>query len=267
MIKFDARGLVASLAIIAAAPASAGTVAGTTSAVYDNGAPSNIFSLNNACGCDPTWSSVAIQQVKLTAKTKLTGIDAALIAYNQNDPSYSVAPHFGGFDKTQGYQVNVYSSVAAAAANLTGDVYSLTVAGNAPTFGSALNIDPNAWFLPFSPGSTTASIAIDKVLNAGTYYVGVIALTDPDIDGQESVFVAGGAGSGGTLANPGGSWGTYFGPGNSWDVGSKLGYRLDGLQGVAGVPEPASWALMIAGFGLAGAGVRRRRYSVRVSHA
>ena len=117
-----------------------------------------------------------------------------------------------------------------------------------------MNIDPNAGFMPFSPGSITASFTVNTLLAAGTYYVGVIALTDPDIDGQESIFVAGGAGSGGTLANPGGSWGAYNGPGNSWDVGSKLGYRLDGLQGVAGVPEPASWALMIAGFGFVGAG-------------
>jgi hypothetical protein len=28
---------------------------------------------------------------------------------------------------------------------------------------------------------------------------------------------------------------------------------------LAAVPEPSSWALMIAGFGLAGAGLRRRR--------
>ena len=29
--------------------------------------------------------------------------------------------------------------------------------------------------------------------------------------------------------------------------------------GVAGAPEPATWALMVGGFGLAGAGLRRRR--------
>jgi PEP-CTERM motif len=36
------------------------------------------------------------------------------------------------------------------------------------------------------------------------------------------------------------------------------GYRLDSLT-VAAVPEPTTWALMIGGFGLAGAALRRRR--------
>jgi hypothetical protein len=34
------------------------------------------------------------------------------------------------------------------------------------------------------------------------------------------------------------------------------------ILGTAGVPEPASWALMISGFGLAGASLRRRRGAV-----
>ena len=41
-----------------------------------------------------------------------------------------------------------------------------------------------------------------------------------------------------------------FGPG-----GTNYAFRKDG----GGVPEPASWALMISGFGLAGAALRRRR--------
>jgi hypothetical protein len=31
------------------------------------------------------------------------------------------------------------------------------------------------------------------------------------------------------------------------------------IEGTSGAPEPAGWALMIGGFGLAGAALRRRR--------
>jgi hypothetical protein len=50
---------------------------------------------------------------------------------------------------------------------------------------------------------------------------------------------------------------------------SVIFFSLDDVSVVAsaaGVPEPANWALMIAGFGLAGAAVRRRR-DTRVSFA
>ena len=60
-----------------------------------------------------------------------------------------------------------------------------------------------------------------------------------------------------------------LGPGSySFDVttqcasGCPAGFaiRLDSAPSIGpGVPEPASWALMIAGFGLAGAAMRRRR--------
>lgn len=48
---------------------------------------------------------------------------------------------------------------------------------------------------------------------------------------------------------------------------SQYNYELTitGLTGSPGVPEPAAWAFMIAGFGLAGAAMRRR--SVRVNYA
>lgn len=38
-------------------------------------------------------------------------------------------------------------------------------------------------------------------------------------------------------------------------------YTFKGDVTVAGVPEPATWALLIAGFGLAGAGLRRRSFA------
>ena len=40
-----------------------------------------------------------------------------------------------------------------------------------------------------------------------------------------------------------------------------------GIIGVAGVPEPANWAMMIAGFGLVGGAIRRRRVTVKFAIA
>jgi hypothetical protein len=46
-----------------------------------------------------------------------------------------------------------------------------------------------------------------------------------------------------------------------------LRFRILGTDAVAAVPEPACWALMILGFGMVGAGLRRRSLVVRSSIA
>ena len=237
--------------------AAADVLSNKLSASYNDIVPSNIFTLDNACGCTPEFSSAGIDTFTLGATSHLTSVAAALIEINQNDESFSVPPHFGGFDKTNGYQVNIYSSAAAAASNLTGDIYTKTFAATDPSFSGPLTIDPAAGFLPFSAGSTLATLSIDTTLAAGTYWLGVISLNDPDLDGQESIFV-GLSGTGtAKLANPGGGWGAFFGPGTLFDVGGQAGYAVFGT-----VPEPASWALMIGGFGLVGTVMRRRRVTV-----
>jgi PEP-CTERM motif len=43
--------------------------------------------------------------------------------------------------------------------------------------------------------------------------------------------------------------------------------QVFGLAGTAAVPEPATWAMMFAGFGMVGAATRRRRTRVKVSFA
>jgi hypothetical protein len=49
------------------------------------------------------------------------------------------------------------------------------------------------------------------------------------------------------------------------DFGSaKNSFELDNIAGSA-VPEPATWAMMIAGFGLAGSAIRRRRHTFAVA--
>ena len=56
--------------------------------------------------------------------------------------------------------------------------------------------------------------------------------------------------------------GIRFGP-DSFNVGID---NIDfSVADIGAVPEPASWALMIAGFGLVGSAMRRRRETVRVS--
>lgn len=78
----------------------------------------------------------------------------------------------------------------------------------------------------------------------------------------------------GTLATPGNwsTWTSTYTVGSA-DVGSTItivlngageqgdwdNVRLDGPRGNGTVPEPASWAMMIAGFGMVGAGLRNQR--------
>jgi hypothetical protein len=56
----------------------------------------------------------------------------------------------------------------------------------------------------------------------------------------------------------------------NFDVLNNLGYNRNTAQiyvQALGVPEPASWALMIAGFGLAGFAMRRRGRTLNVTYA
>lgn len=55
--------------------------------------------------------------------------------------------------------------------------------------------------------------------------------------------------------------------GNSWIAkGGSVSLKLESAAPAA-VPEPATWALMVAGFGLIGGAVRRRRRATRIALA
>ncbi len=54
-------------------------------------------------------------------------------------------------------------------------------------------------------------------------------------------------------------WGDGFG--EALYAGGTIRYSAIGVGTLPGVPEPTTWAMMIAGFGLAGAALRRRRAS------
>jgi PEP-CTERM motif len=53
----------------------------------------------------------------------------------------------------------------------------------------------------------------------------------------------------------------------SWECTNCGSLRLITGGVATSVPEPAAWALMIAGFGLSGAAIRRRKTSVQVTYA
>ena len=64
--------------------------------------------------------------------------------------------------------------------------------------------------------------------------------------------------AGGGQGDPGpGAEGQYW-PGSGMLAGYYQGYDLSGLPASTGTPEPATWALMIGGFFVAGAALRRR---------
>jgi PEP-CTERM motif len=60
-------------------------------------------------------------------------------------------------------------------------------------------------------------------------------------------------------------WFDYGPPFAEQAVNYVVEYSPNG--GVGGVPEPASWALMLGGFGLTGAAMRRRQRTVSVTYA
>jgi uncharacterized protein YraI len=64
---------------------------------------------------------------------------------------------------------------------------------------------------------------------------------------------------------------TFFAEGNEVITGLKftstgVAFEIDDITAAGAVPEPATWAMLIAGFGLVGAAMRRQRLSpVRVN--
>jgi hypothetical protein len=82
------------------------------------------------------------------------------------------------------------------------------------------------------------------------------------VSGSEGCVFTGGKAGAGTWA-VGGQTAPYFQSGGALELrANQLKLVADGAIGGGGtgaVPEPASWAMMIAGFGLVGASARRRR--------
>ncbi len=142
---------------------------------------------------------------------------------------------YAGSAGVLGYQVNVYSSMDAAGASLTGDVLSMdfvsaSASGDWGGGGEHMTLDLGG-----------------ASLGAGTYYVSVVADNEFLSNGQTGIYTSLTGGDDGYQANPGGGFG--FGP--YQHTGANYAYSLDGSP----IPGPAALSLL----GIAGLCVRRRR--------
>lgn len=96
----------------------------------------------------------------------------------------------------------------------------------------------------------------DFTLAAGSYYL-TWSLTGTSSSGPFVPPVLGSLGSGNALqAFPGGTFAAIADSGNGQSI--DLPFRVNGTAITSAVPEPASWALLIGGFGVVGHASRRR---------
>jgi hypothetical protein len=186
----------------------------------------------------------SLDDFTLTQASRITAISAQILGI-----SYE-----GAFDpaQIQNYAFSIYSSPAAGASSLTGDVANLVVSP------ADVTITPYADLTTPSLAVFLVRASVDIPLAAGTYWLGVTPRLDfqPDSDFTYILADAGQVGAGPVQVNPGAAFG--FGASTSFS-GTHTGFAIEGDALTGGVPEPASWALMIGGFGLAGATLRAYR--------
>ncbi len=128
-----------------------------------------------------------------------------------------------------------------------GDLSTITIYGNGPV-PAAANILFTANFTTVEspkPGTWQGVFGKNWALGPGNYWVGFAT------DGGQGMF-------GNDAPNPLSAY--AFSSNGSWFQNPlNVGVRISGAPTVGGaVPEPASWTMMLAGFGLVGGMMRRR---------
>ncbi len=172
-------------------------------------------------------------------------IGSANVALNSLDAVFLGFSGFTSYSNVTAWDIEVYSSVSAAAANLNGNVIHLVLAAGNPNISittGAVGGDPLSALVSFNLNSSGLS------LNANTsYYLAVIPeLNFANGGGQLGVVDSSGGIPGGANAlqvNPGGGFGF---PGNVSQLTVNAAYRLNATA----VPEPSTTFTMVLGVAL-----------------
>jgi len=195
-------------------------------------------------------------------------------------PGYPVADDLFGVTLGLNNQQMLWDFDAIANVNttFTGNVLQgpQTGSGSAsPPYGGSQAGDTTKYASVQANQTSTFSTLGGYYLTTFSFYLGspdaYNGMTFHLTDGSSQTF-SGNEIWGGVPANPGGNrdmgFRVYYDFGGAHvssidftSTGSDA-FEFDGLAGQVGVPEPSAWALMILGFGAAGAMIRRRKFAM-----
>ena len=233
-----------SLALAGTVIAVAWSGTATASTLFNQTLPTNLYEnryvSNDFEATYDAYDSAIVEDFTLSTAAHLTSVQAGLIGLSNAG--------FQGFDRVDGYTLNIFSSAAAAYGSLTGDVYSTFIRGTLADYVGSIQT-----LRDLTEAGRILNIPIDLDLGAGTYYLSVVASNSLDFNGEVGIATyVGTGGNNAVIANPG----QGFNQGNPIGLGRDAVYAI---QGTAAVPEPATWAMMLLGFGAVGGALRRRQ--------
>jgi hypothetical protein len=183
-------------------------------------------------------SSATVDDFTLSSATSLTSVQAAMLAFN---PGLVTS-----FSSVTAWEIEIYSSQAAATTTIIGDIANVSIA--------PANVTITPGIVPSDVGSALITIPVSIALKAGTYQIAVIAQLNKSV-GEVGVYESSGGfpgGLNGALTNPGGGLGLA---GNIQQNGEDAAYRITAQS----VPEPSAALMMSIGLGMSLVTLRRSR--------
>ena len=204
--------------------------AAAAATVYDNGGP-------DANGGNDATQWVQAEDFSFASDTAVTGAGVYL----------------AGFDGLGNYDGNFSFGIFADAGGTPGSqLLSGSVAPSISDTGTPWCCGGNSYLFQFGFGSTFNALA------GQTYYLGFHASSNFDRDDIYWVTTALNATNTGVESDQG----TF----DNWaNNGAEHAFFL--TDGMAAVPEPSAWALLILGMGTVGAAMRRRKQVTRLTFA